>query len=171
MFFHNEENNSDIFHPIQICTHPPDFIADLCVGMEVTWLNQSSFFDTVLIPKGADLEMKGPSLCGKDTSCQGAKNEWIATFCLAVYPNNMPRSGQIVFSLNYAFLQTLWNRRYPSIPTISFSDLLCLISNQNKILSYLSLLTNLSLVIKISREDKAQFHSARELTSRHHRNG
>lgn len=157
MFFCNEKNNSDIFHPIQISTHTPDFTADLCVGTEVTWLSQSSFFDTVLSPEGEDLEMKGPSLCGEDTSHQGAKNEWIATFYLAVKPNNMPKSGQIVFSLNYAFFQTLWNRLYPSIPTISCPDLLCLISNQNNILSYFSLLTNLSLVIKISREDKAQF--------------
>lgn len=55
---------------------------------------------------------------------------------------------------------------YPTIPTISCPDLLFLISNQNKIPSYLRFLTSQSLVIKISREDKAQFHSAWELTSR-----
>lgn len=35
------------------------------------------------------------------------------TFSLAVHPN-MPKSGQIVFSLNYAFLQTLSNRSVPN---------------------------------------------------------
>lgn len=61
MFFCNEENNSNIFHLIRISTHSPDFTAGLCVGTEVTWLNQTSFFDTVLSPEGEGLEMKGPS--------------------------------------------------------------------------------------------------------------
>lgn len=110
MLFCNEENDSDVLHPFQISTRPLSFIADLCVGSEVTGLNKNSLFDTVLGPEGENLDTQVHLACGDDTSHQGAKNGYIATGTDHILFSCSPKYAQIRTD---CFLSQL---RFPSNP-------------------------------------------------------